>query len=66
MGNEREARLKKWASQLTREQLEKAVVELADEVIMAEDLSFYDSNLAPYWTHSGEPLVEGQKIRETD
>lgn len=66
VSRERQERLQKWAKELTREQLEKAVVELADFAIDAEGAHFYKGNLSPYWDGNGEPIVPGQKVHEED
>ena len=51
--------IKHWLENLTAEQMKPFLVNLIDFSIDAEMVSFGD--LAPYWSNTGEPLVEGQK-----
>jgi hypothetical protein len=53
-----------WAAGLTAEQMRPLLVELADYAVDSEMVSIYD--FAPYWSHTGDPLIEGQKTHEDD
>lgn len=46
-----------WSAKLTNEQMAPLLVELIDFAIDAEMVSIGD---APYWSNTGEPLIEGQ------
>lgn len=48
-----------WAADLTAEQMRPLLVELADYAVDSEMVSIGD--LAPYWSHTGDPLIDGQK-----
>lgn len=50
-----------WASQLTKEQMVQVIYELGSFCCMAEEVSFHSEALAPYWSNTGDSLVEGQK-----
>ncbi len=52
-----------WADNLTKEQMQIALVELVEYGIESEMISF---SKAPYWSNCGEPLVKGQKAFEDE
>jgi hypothetical protein len=52
-------RVKQWADDLTESQMRPLLVELVFFAMAAEVVSI--SELAPYWSNSGEPLIECQK-----
>lgn len=54
-------RLTQWANSLTEEQMRPILTELVDFAIDAEMVGFWDDCKAPYWSNSGEPLIEGQQ-----
>ena len=62
----RQVRIKQWAEKLTPEQSVKLIVELVEWAFQADVVNFFPNNLAPYWDSCGEPIVEGQKVREED
>ena len=59
--SDRDARIKKWASSLTKKQSTALFVALIVESINSESVRFPEGCLAPYWEGNGEPLIEGQK-----
>ena len=59
-------RLTEWANKLTEEQAKKALVERVIIGMDSDNISFYEDSLAPYCSHSGEPLIEGQKTHQDD
>lgn len=62
----RKERLCIWASKLTEDQLRIALLQLVETAIVSEDLSFYETTLAPYWTHCGDPLIDGQVTHDEE
>ena len=50
----------KWAKKLTAKQMREVLIELIEFAETSEMVSIND--VAPYWSNSGEPLVDGQKI----
>ena len=52
------------SANLTAEQMRPLVNELVYLAIVAEDVNFGD--LAPYWAHDGEPLIDGQETHSGD
>ena len=56
---EKHEKIKKWAQELTPEQMQRVIVDMVTHAIDCEDVRMGD--LAPYWESCGEPLVEGQK-----
>lgn len=62
----RTERIEAWAKDLTAEQMRRVLVELVDFAVDAEMVSFWDSALVPYWSNTGDPLVDGQQTYEED
>lgn len=60
------ARLKQWAKNLTKKQLQELTVTLIEELIEAETVRFWDDSLAPYWEGDGSPLIGGQKCFDNE
>lgn len=56
----REERLSEWAGELDEDSMIGVIVQLADFAVEAEMVSFSKDCLAPYWSHTGDPLVAGQ------
>ena len=56
----RKERVKAWASLLGEDEKVKLLVDLALDSVCTETVSFPEGALAPYWSATGEPLVEGQ------
>jgi hypothetical protein len=50
---------KAWAASLSDAQKQSLLVELLDYAVDAEMVSMGDH--APYWSASGDPLIEGQE-----
>ena len=53
-----------WVEKLTNEEMRPLLVELVDFGIDAEMISFGD--LAPYWSNSGDALIDGQIVFADD
>jgi hypothetical protein len=51
-------RIEKWASELSAEEMRPALITLVEFAIDAEQVALGE---APYWTGSGDALVECQK-----
>ena len=56
--NERLKRIEQWASDLTAEQMRPLLVELVEFAMDADMVNFPEQ--APYWSHTGDALVDGQ------
>lgn len=52
----RAERLKSWIDTLSEEQLKSILLEIVEELIDAQTVSFYDTSLVPYWDANGENL----------
>ena len=55
------SKIVEWTKTLTKLQMRNLLVELVDFARDAEEVSFWDDTLAPYWSSTGEPLVKGQQ-----
>lgn len=56
-----ERRLLMWTKTLNKKQMRTILLELVEFAICAEEVSFWDDTLSPYWSATGEPLIEGQQ-----
>lgn len=61
----RAKRIAEWATNLTADQMRDVFIELVDYAIDAEMVGFHDE-YAPYWEHTGEPLIAGQETHGDD
>lgn len=62
----RSEQIKQWAEDLTIEQMRPILETLVDFTIDAEQISISFAKNIPYWSNTGEPLVEGQEPFEDD
>lgn len=58
--NEQRNRLSEWVDELRHDQKDSLLVELIVQGIDSEMISFWDDSLSPYWSHTGETIVDGQ------
>ena len=52
--------IKAWAVLLTEDSVKTLLVELVADAMDGEMVSFSDESGVPYWSNTGDPLVEGQ------
>ena len=57
-------RLEEWARGLSQDQAVKLIAELGQVLHDSEEVSMPYDCIAPYWSNTGDPLIEGQKTYE--
>lgn len=60
----RTKRLTKWANTLSQEQMVKTLVDCVGMLVDAEDVSFWDDTVVPYWSNSGDNLDGSESAEE--
>ena len=65
----RDEKLRSWIKDLNKAQLRELVFKTVCNAIEEDSITFWheDSNyLSPFWSRSGDPIVDGQKVRVED
>jgi|GEM_PF-5489103 len=52
----RTERLQEWINTLDVIQMSRILLDLTEYAIDSEEVSFWDNNIKPYWSHSGDNL----------
>jgi len=58
--SEQRERLTEWVDNLRHDQKDSLLVELVIQGIDSEMISFWDDSQFPYWSHTGDSIVDGQ------
>lgn len=66
MSDKQYERIVEWVKNLSTQEMRELLPTLIQDEIMAEQVSFHDGCLAPYWSNTGDPIVDGQKVWEDE